>query len=210
MRGAQSLRPGEAYENIHIQWVEEPGLYGYRITGWCKNSDGFDLVIRDDNGIILYQKSVWITFEDTYSVKVHTSYAYEAGLSTEELMAKIFDPRQDYFHHTKFSSSYPVSYDWYRDGLGGFRELEQRSDAATLLLQQWLAEMEQAQPPFPFVSVDTSGLTGYLLAQDVYWDQLSPQQIAQIESYGLRRKFSSKVSNNQYHNSGEQYSLSTP
>lgn len=188
-KGNRYYQPGQVYEQFCVQWVEEDGFYGYRITGWCEKSDSFDVTIRNRDGIILYQKSLWIRFDGEYDVKVYTSYVYEEGLSTEALMAKMFDSGQDYTYHFRYSSSLFGSYDTYIRQCGGFKELEQRPDAASLLLRRWLAEMEASE--VRFVSVEGSGLIGQLLSQDVYWDQLSDKEIALIESYGMPRRSSS-------------------
>ena len=46
-----------------------------------------------------------------------------------------------------------------------------------------------------YISVDQTGLLGNMLAQDVYWNQLSEEQLKQIEQFGLRRWFSDPLSN---------------
>lgn len=191
VKGNTYYQPGQVYEQFCVQWVEEDDFYGYRITGWCEKNDGFDVTIRNPDGIILYQKSLWICFDEEYSVKVFTSYVYEEGLSTEALMAKMFDSGQAYAYHFRFSSSLFGGYATYIRQCGGFKELEQRPDAASLLLQRWLAEMEASE--VRFVSVEGSGLIGQLLSQDVYWDQLSKEEIALIESYGMPRWSSSQA-----------------
>lgn len=189
------LEPGDSDDLLSITLLEENGIYGYRIIGWCEDYDLLDISVRDKDGMILYQKSMRIDYNWQYSTKVFTSYNYDEGLTTEELIAKILDSGQDYSRTELLSSSIVPSYSAYANQYGGFRELEKREDAASLLLQRWLKEMEVKKDMLQYyVSVDNTGLLGNMLAQDVYWDQLSEAERQQIEQVGLRRWFSEPFS----------------
>ena len=177
----QKLQPGQSDESLSIEWVEEDGFYGYRLVGWCEEWDYIDITIRDENGLILHQKTVRIEFSENYSVDVYTSYTYEEGLTTEELIAKLFDTGQRYWIHTAVASSPYVEYRALVNNCGGFQELEERADAASLLLQRWLREMEQSE--YKYSSLEYSGRLGLLLSQDAYWDDLTEEEIALVEHW---------------------------
>lgn len=181
-RYGTNLKPGESDDRISVSWIEEDGLFGYRIIGWCDELISLDITIRWTDGLILHQSSMLIKKEQDYQAKVFTFYNHEAGLSTEELIAKIFDTEQDYFWHTKYASTLDVSYSSLVRFCGGFAELEQRSDAASLLLKRWIKEMEASE--YKYASVEGSGLTGLVLYQDAHWYNLTEEELALIESYG--------------------------
>lgn len=177
------LEPGQSDEKLSIEWHEEEGFYGYRIIGWCADFDLFSIMLRNSDGLILHEKSLRINFDGQYSTVVYTSYTYEAGLSTEQLLEKLFDSGQYYLHKTSIASTPNVEYGILRDQCGGFAELEQRPDAAGLLLERWVQEMEKPKE-------DRSQHWGHywlLLSQDVYWQQLTRKERAQFESYGFSR-----------------------
>lgn len=179
------LQPGHSDEHVSIALVDEEGFYGYRIVGWCDKYDFLDITIRDKKGMILHQKTVWVQFSEQYNVTVRTSYTYEEGLSTEELITKLFDTNQDYAAHTMIASSPYVAYSCLVSNCGGFKELEQRSDAASLLLERWLREMKDSE--HKFVSVQGSGRVGLVLSQTPHWRNLTEEERALIESLGYSR-----------------------
>lgn len=181
-RYGTNLKPGESDDCISISWIEEGDLFGYRITGWCEKLISLDITIKWKDGLILHQSSMLIKKEQDYQAEVFTFYNHEAGLSTEELIAKIFDTEQDYSWHTKYASTLDVSYSALAGFCGGFAELEQRSDAASLLLERWAKEMETSE--YRYASVESSGLTGLVLYQDAHWNNLTEEELALIESYG--------------------------
>ncbi len=183
-RGAY-LKPGQSDEQISVTWLEEDGFYGYRITGWCDVVEYVDVTLRDHSGMILYQKSMFVKFAEEYTVNVYTAYAYEKDLSTQALLEKLFDTGQRYYINTMAVSAPSEQYEILVSQCGGFAELEQRPDAASLLLQRWVQKMEASEVKPS--SVEGSGWTGLLLAQDVYWNNLSEEERALIESYGLDR-----------------------
>ena len=166
-------------EQISISWLENDDFYGYRIVGWCEDWDYVDITIRDKNGMILHQKTVRIEFDGRYCVDVYTSYTYEPNLTTEELIAKLFDTGQRYAIHTSIASSPYVEYRALVTHCGGFAELEERADAASLLLQRWLREMDEAE--HTYLSLEYSGRFGLLLAQDAYWNNLTDEEIAMVK-----------------------------
>ena len=180
------IEPGMADEEISISWLDEDGFYGYRIVGWCEEYDYIDITIRDENDLILHQKTVRVEFAEQYSVDVYTSYTYEEGLTTEELIAKLFDTGQEYWIHTAIASSPYVEYRALVNNCGGFKELEERSDAASLLLQRWLQEMEQAE--HNYTSLEYSGQLGLILSQDAHWNNLTQEEIALIKNYVTTRR----------------------
>lgn len=180
------LQPGQSDEQISIALLEEDDFYGYRIVGWCETPEYVDIIIRDRSGLILYQKSMMIEFAEEYKVEVYTSYAYEKDISTQALMEKLFDSGQRYSIKTSLASSNYVEYRILRTSCGGFTELEQRSDAASLLLQRWVEHMENAE--HPYLSVEGSGLIGLVLSQDAHWSNLTEEELALIESYGISRR----------------------
>lgn len=175
----KELPLGQADENLSLQWVEEDDFYGYRLIGWCDEWDYIDITIRDKDDIILHQKTVRIEFAEQYRVDVYTSYTYEANLTTEELIAKLFDSGQRYDMHTAIASTPYVEYLALVNHCGGFAELEEREDAASLLLQRWLREMEQSE--HEYTSLEYSGRLGLILAQDAYWDDLTEAEIALVK-----------------------------
>ena len=177
-----NLKPGESDDCISISWIEEGELFGYRITGWCEKLISLDITIKWKDGLILHQSSMLIKKEQDYQAEVFTFYNHEAGLSTEELIAKIFDTEQEYSWHTKYASTLDVSYSSLVRFCGGFAELEQRSDAASLLLKRWVKEMEASE--HKYISVEGSGLTGLVLYQDAHWNNLTEEELTLIESYG--------------------------
>lgn len=181
-RFGTNLKPGESDDSISISWIEEGDLFGYRITGWCEKLVSLDITIKWKDGLILHQSSILIQKDGDYQAKVYTFYNFEAGLSTKELIAKIFDTEQDYFWHTKYASTLDVSYSALVRFCGGFAELEQRSDAASLLLERWVQEVEASE--HRYASVEGSGLTGLVLYQDAHWNNLTEEELALIESYG--------------------------
>lgn len=180
----KNLEPGQTDENLSVEWVEEGGFYGYRLIGWCEEHDYIDIIIRDKNDLILHQKTIAITFSEQYRVNMFTSYTYEDGLSTEALIAKLLDTEQSY-HHLFLASSPSAAYSILRSHYGGFKELEQREDAASLLLQRWLKKMEQTDERPMCLLYD--GYEGLLLAQTAYWRHLTEDEKAQIASYGVSR-----------------------
>lgn len=173
------MEPGMTDEQISISWLENDDFYGYRIVGWCEDWDYIDITIRDKNGMILHQKTVRIEFDGRYCVDVYTSYTYEPNLTTEELIAKLFDTGQRYAIHTSIASSPYVEYRALVTHCGGFAELEERADAASLLLQRWLREMDEAE--HTYLSLEYSGRFGLLLAQDAYWNNLTDEEIAMVK-----------------------------
>lgn len=185
------LQPGQSDEYISITWLEEDGFYGYRIVGWCETPEYVDITIRDQSGLILYQKSMLIEFAEQYSVDVYTDYVYEKDISTDALIEKLFDTGQRYSIKTAFASTNYVEYQILRDQCGGFTELEQRPDAASLLLQRWVREMEASDKQY--ISVEGSGMIGLVLAQDAHWNNLAQEELALIESYGLVRNTESAL-----------------
>ena len=181
-----TLGPGESDEELRIDWHTEDGFSGYRIVGWCEEYDYLDITIRDKNGLIMHQKTMRIDFEGEYTVKVYTSYTYEEGLTTEQLIAKLFDTGQEYWLHTAIASTPYVEYRALVTQCGGFAELEQRSDAASFLLERWVREMETAE--HAFTKLEYSGRIGLMLSQDVYWNRLTAEEKALIKSYGCSRE----------------------
>ena len=179
------LEPGQSDEQISVTWLEEDGFFGYRITGWCASAEYVDVTIRDHSGMILYQKSMFIKLAEEYSVDVYTAYAYEKDLSTQVLIEKLFDTGQRYYINTMAACTSGEQYEILVSQCGGFAELEQRKDAASLLLQRWVLEMEEMKNPVS--SLDCSGMYGLLLAQDAYWNNLTEEELAVIESYDLDR-----------------------
>ena len=179
------LQPGNSDEHVSITLVDEEGFYGYRIVGWCDKYDFLDITIRDKKGMILHQKTIWVQFSEQYIVTVQTSYTHEEGLSTEELIAKLFDTGQNYSVHTMIASSPYVAYSRLVRNCGGFEELEQRSDAASLLLERWVQQKEE--DPCNWASVQDSGTVGLVLAQTPHWRNLTEEERALIESYGIPR-----------------------
>ena len=180
------LQPGQSDEYISITPLEEDGFYGYRITGWCDLPDYLDITVRDHNDLILYQKSMLVKFGEQYMVDVYTAYAYEKDLSTEALMVKMFDTGQQYEYKTMYASTLYVAYNSLFRFCGGFAELEQRPDAASLLLQRWVREIEASE--YQYASVESSGLIGLVLSQDAHWNNLTEEELALIESYGVYRR----------------------
>lgn len=180
------MKPGQSDEEISISWVEEEGVSGYRIIGWCEDFDIMEITIRDADGRILHQKALWMDFDGQYNASVSISYSYEPDLTTEELIAKLLDSGQDYSWHTIYASSLRAEYSTLVDYCGGFAELEQREDAAALLLQRWLREMETSEHKFD--SVEGSGRIGLILSQDAHWNNLTEEELALIESYGVVRR----------------------
>lgn len=176
------LKPGQTDEQINISWVEKDGLFGYRIVGWCEDFDLMNITIRDSDGRILHQKELRIDYDGQYHANVRVSYNYEPQLTTEQLITKLLDSGQDYSHHLMFASSLDSAYSSLVRFYGGFAELEQREDAASLLLQRWVKEMEASE--YTFASVEGSGMTGLILYQDAHWKNLTEEELALIESYG--------------------------
>lgn len=173
------MEPGMTDEQISISWLENDDFYGYRIVGWCEKWDYIDITIRSKDGMILHQKTVRIEFDGQYCVDVYTSYTYEPNLTTEELIAKLFDTGQRYAAHTSIASSPYVEYRALVNHCGGFAELEERADAASLLLQRWLREMDKAE--HTYTSLEYSGRLGLILSQDAYWNKLTDEEIALVE-----------------------------
>lgn len=180
------LQPGQSDEQISITWLEEDHFYGYRIVGWCDTPEYVSITIRDRSGLILYQKSMLVELVDQYRVDVYTAYAYEKDVSTQELMKKTFDSGQRYTIKTNLASSNYEEYHILKTECGGFAELEQRKDAASLLLQRWIAHMEATNKKY--TSVEGSGLIGMVLAQDAHWNNLTEEELALIESFGVERR----------------------
>lgn len=179
-RGAE-LQPGQSNDQIAVIWLEEDGFYGYRIVGWCDAAEYVDITIRDNDGIIVYQKSMVIKASEEYSVFIYTSYTYEKDITTQALLDKIFDAKQRYFINTMTVDTAAEMYQILVSQCGGFAELEQRPDAASLLMQFFI---DMKTNPG---SVEDSVYVGLVLTQDVYWNQLSEEQQALLESYGLSR-----------------------
>lgn len=185
------IEPGMADEQISISWLEDDDFYGYRIVGWCEEFDLIDITIRDANDRILHQKELWISFDEEYNVNVLVSYNYEPYLTTEQLIAKLLDTEQSYIS-LGLASSPSAAYSFLRH-YGGFVELEQREDAPSLLLQRWLRKMEQTeQRPMCLVY---DGYEGLMLAQTVYWRQLTDDEKAQIAAYGVSRGYAEPEEN---------------
>lgn len=187
------LEPGDSDDSLIVMLMEEEGYYGFRIIGWCDNSTVVDITVRDEDDRIIYQRNMWIDYDFGYTTKVYNAYQYVVGVSTETLIDQILS--QDYHDVEIFSSNIVPRYSSYADYYGGFRELELREDAPSLLLQRWLEDMETKKDKLQYyVSVDQTGLLGNMLAQDVYWNQLSEAQLKQIEQFGLRRWHSDPLS----------------
>lgn len=188
----QYLEPGDSDDSLSVMLMEEEGYYGFRIIGWCDKSTAVDITVRDEDDRIIYQRNMWIDYDFGYTTKVYNAYQYVAGVPTETLIDQIL--AQDYHDVEIFSSDIVPSYASYAEYYGGFRELELREDAPSLLLQRWLEDMETKKDKLQYyVSVDQTGLLGNMLAQDVYWNQLSEAQLKQIEQFGLRRWHSEPV-----------------
>lgn len=189
------IEPGMADENFSIEWVEDDSFYGYRLIGWCEENDHIDIIIWDKNGFILHQKTMWISFSVQYHATLFTSYNQEKGLSTEALISKILDTEQVYFD-LGYASSPTAAYHTLRIRYGGFQDLEQRQDAASLLLQRWLKKREQStQKPMNLIS---DGYEGLMLAQTVYWRQLTEDEKAQIAALGVSRGYPEPEENNYF------------
>ncbi|MBR4972371.1 MAG: hypothetical protein IKY59_05315 [Oscillospiraceae bacterium] len=181
------LQPGQSDEQIGITLLEEDDFYGYRIVGWCETAEYVSITIRDRSGLILYQKSMRIIkYAEEYTVDIYTSYAYEKDISTQALMEKLFDSGQRYSIKTGIASTNYVEYQVLKTECGGFAELEQRPDAASLLLQRWVQKMEESENKY--LSVEGSGLIGLVLSQDAHWNNLTEEELALIESYGISRR----------------------
>ena len=179
------LEPGMADDEISISWLEDDDFCGYRIVGWCEEIDLIDVTIIDADSRILHQKELWITFDGQYDVNVLVSYDYEPHLTTEQLIAKLLDTEQAYYR--LFLASSPIAEYHILRSYGGFVELEQREDAASLLLQRWLKKMEQTElRPMSLIYGDYEGL---MLAQTVYWRQLTEDEKAQIAAYDVSRGY---------------------
>ncbi len=182
------VEPGDSDGYLGVMLLEEGGLYGYRIVGWCEEGDVeyLEISVQNKDGVIIYQRNMQIDNAFGYKTTVYTAYDYTIGISTEELIDHILS--QDYSRSEMLSSNFPISYGTYAYQYGGFQELELREDAASLLLQRWLQEMEAKKDELQrYPSVDSTGLLGVMLAQDVYWNRLSEEEIQQIEQFGLRR-----------------------
>ena len=189
----QYLEPGDSDDSLSVMLMEEEGYYGFRIIGWCDKSTAVDITVRDEDDRIIYQRNMWIDYDFGYTTKVYNAYQYVAGVPTETLIDQIL--AQDYHDVEIFSSDIVPSYASYAEYYGGFRELELREDAPSLLLQRWLEDIETKKDKLQYyVSVDQTGLLGNMLAQDVYWNQLSQAQLKQIEQFGLRRWHSDPLS----------------
>lgn len=187
------LEPGDSDASLSILLLEEDGIYGYRIIGWCEDDTFLDITVRNAEDVILYQRKMRINYSWGYKTTVYTAYDYALDISTEELIDNIL--AQDYSRLEVFSSSAVPSYSSYASCYGGFQQLEQREDAASMLLQRWLQEMETKKDKLQYyASVDSTGLLGNMLAQDVYWNRLSEEEIQQIEQFGLRRRYSEPFS----------------
>lgn len=180
----EKLQPGESDEGLAIMLVDEADFYGYRIVGWCDEYDYLDVTIRGANGWILHQKELHITYDGQYQANVIYSYHYEPNLTTEQLIAKLFDSGY-YSWRTMYASSPTAAYSSLVNLVGGYAELEQRPDAASLLLERWVQEMGKSE--YRFVSVQGSGRVGLLLAQTPYWRNLTEEELALIESMGYSR-----------------------
>lgn len=181
----KNLQPGQSDEQISISWVEVDGLSGYRIVGWCEDFDLLDITIRDTDNRILHQKELRIDFDGQYHVNVLFSYNYEPHLTTEQLITKLFDSGQTY-SSLMLASSPSAAYSFLR-GYGGFVELEQREDAASLLLERWVRQMEE--DPKNWASVQGSGLIGLVLSQTPHWRNLTEEELALIADYGVSRGY---------------------
>ena len=182
------LQPGQSSEYISIVWLEKDDFCGYRIVGWCEMPEYVDITIRDHSGLILYQKSMLIEFSEQYSASVYTSYVYEKDLPTQALIEKLFYTEQEYDMKANLLVM-PYEDEEYQHLLsrcGGFAELEQRSDAASVLLQCLVEMIERGPVAHP--AVEYYGVLGWVLSLDVYWEKLTEEELALIESYGLTRK----------------------
>ena len=182
------VEPGDSDGYLGVMLLEEDGVYGYRIVGWCEegNAEYLDISVKNKDGVIIYQRSMKIDYDSGYKTTVYTAYDYTIGISTEELIDHVLS--QDYSRTELLSSNFPNSYGTYAYQYGGFQELEGREDAPSLLLQRWLQEMEAKKDELQrYPSVDSTGLLGVMLAEDVYWNQLSEEELQKIEALGLRR-----------------------
>lgn len=180
------LRAGDSNEWLRIDFYNENGYSGYRIVGWCDNVTSLDITLRGENDLILHQKNMRIEFDGEYTVNVYLSYTYENNLTTEQLIAKLLDSGQRYQVHTIYSSSPSATYSSLVRLCGGFAELEQRDDAASLLLQRWVEERERNEHKTSML--EYCGYTGLLLSRDVYWNRLTEEEKTLIHSYGCTRE----------------------
>ena len=187
------LKPGDCDGSLSVTFLDENGVYGYRLTGWCDDSTLMDISVEDKDGLILYQRSMRIDYHEHYTTEIYTAYNYDESIPTEELIDNIL--AQDYSWMEIYSSAAVIPYSDYANRYGGFQLLERREDAASLLLERWLEEMEEKKDKLEkYVSLDQTGLLGKMLAQDVYWNQFSQAQLKQIEQFGLRRWYEDPLS----------------
>ena len=188
------LKPGDSDGSLSVTFLDENGVYGYRLTGWCDDFTLMDISVKDEDGLILYQRSMRIDYHEHYTTEIYTAYNYDESISTEKLIDNIL--AQDYSRMEIFSSDIVIPYSDYANHYGGFWLLEKREDAASLLLQRWLKEMEEKKDKLQYyVSVDQTGLLGTILAQDVHWNRLSEAELEQMAQFGLRRWYKDPLSN---------------
>ena len=180
------LEPGDSDEFLSVQFIQEDGIYGYRIIGWCEASDAATISVRNQENLIVYQRDMYVVNNGEYTTRVDSVYNYEAGIPTEKLIDKIL--AQNFTRMEMLSSSFIVQYSHYANHFGGFWELEQREDAPSLLLQRWLTEMEENKDMLhKYQAMGQTGLVGKMLAEDVFWNGLTEAQRQQIQQFGLRR-----------------------
>ena len=83
------LEPGDSDESLSVQFIQEDGIYGYRIIGWCEASDAATISVRNQENLIVYQRHMYVLNNGEYTTRVDSVYNYEAGIPTEKLIDKI-------------------------------------------------------------------------------------------------------------------------
>ena len=182
------IEPGESDEALAIEWLtmENDGICGYRITGWCEESDIIDITIRNVDNEVIHRTRLAVNNEAGYRAVIQIAYSYQTGLTTDELIDQIL--RQNYSTELMLNSSPYAAYSAIRNLNGGFMELEERPDAASKLLERYVSEMEERDilPDTAFI-MGNDYIVGLMLSQDVYWDQLTQEEKELFASYGVWR-----------------------
>ena len=146
----------------------------------------------------------WEEVKQSFAQEFAADCCDEEKLTTKQLVEKLLDPkRSDGVNWERYTSPYQYHAELVAD-CPGVAELLKRPDAASVLLQRWLHQMEvlgcrltkclfqrQGHEHREWVSkwfrneIANFGVAGLLLAQQAYWQQLTPQEIEQIAAYGV-------------------------
>ena len=181
-KGRPAVKPGEKRDNMALQWlsVEEDGMFGLRVIGWCEDNDYISLHIWDKDGMVICDKHIRITQDNGYTANVRRSFVYREAMTTDELIDATF--KQDYTIEILVSSG---------DLRGllrnycGFKVLETRPDAASKMLERYerIVNGEEVHT-FPVNGYESLGIESHnndnliwqVLKWPEFWKQLTEEE----------------------------------